>query len=298
MATIDGRPAQYGISLKQLRELMEHRGREGIAKVNEFGGIQEICKKLYTSTNEGLSGSRGDIDHRRETFGSNVIPPKPPKTFLTLVWEALQDVTLIILEVAALVSLGLSFYKPSDEEDSSALPAEDEDHHGWIEGLAILISVIVVVFVTAFNDYSKERQFRGLQNRIEGEHKFSVIRSGEVKQISVGDIVVGDICQIKYGDLLPADGCLIQCNDLKVDESSLTGESDHVKKGPDSDPMVLSGTHVMEGSGKMLVTAVGVNSQAGIIFTLLGAAVDQQEAEIRKMKKEAKKSKEEQKFNR
>lgn len=49
--------------------------------------------------------------------------------------------------------------------------------------------------------------------------------------------------------------------------------------------MVLSGTHVMEGSGKMVVTAVGVNSQAGIIFTLLGAAVDQQEAEIRKMKK-------------
>jgi len=47
---------------------------------------------------------------------SNVIPPKPPKTFLTLVWEALQDVTLIILEVAALVSLGLSFYKPADED--------------------------------------------------------------------------------------------------------------------------------------------------------------------------------------
>lgn len=70
-----------------------------------------------------------------------------------------------------------------------------------------------------------------------------------------------------------------------MDESSLTGESDHVKKGGDSDPMVLSGTHVMEGSGKMLVTAVGVNSQAGIIFTLLGAAVDQQEAEIKKMKK-------------
>lgn len=71
----------------------------------------------------------------------------------------------------------------------------------------------------------------------------------------------------------------------KVDESSLTGESDHVKKGTDYDPMVLSGTHVMEGSGKIVVTAVGVNSQAGIIFTLLGAAVDQQEAEIRKMKK-------------
>ncbi|SPP89036.1 blast:Plasma membrane calcium-transporting ATPase 3 [Drosophila guanche] len=172
----------------------------------------------------------------------------------------------------------------------TAVLQEEEEHHGWIEGLAILISVIVVVIVTAFNDYSKERQFRGLQNRIEGEHKFSVIRGGEVCQISVGDILVGDIAQIKYGDLLPADGCLIQSNDLKVDESSLTGESDHVKKGPDVDPMVLSGTHVMEGSGKMIVTAVGVNSQAGIIFTLLGAAVDEQEAEIKKMKKEAKKA--------
>lgn len=53
MATIDGRPAQYGVSLKQLRELMEHRGREGIAKLNELGGVQELCKKLYTSTTEG-----------------------------------------------------------------------------------------------------------------------------------------------------------------------------------------------------------------------------------------------------
>ncbi|XP_031772112.1 plasma membrane calcium-transporting ATPase 3 isoform X8 [Apis florea] len=288
MATIDGRPTQYGISLKQLRELMELRGREGVTKVNSYGGVQEICKKLYTSPSEGLSGSAADIQHRRDTFGSNLIPPKPPKTFLQLVWEALQDVTLIILEVAALVSLGLSFYHPADDEEKPLID-EDEAKYGWIEGAAIFISVILVVIVTASNDYSKEKQFRGLQSRIEGEHKFSVIRQGEVKQISVADIVVGDICQIKYGDLLPADGILIQSNDLKVDESSLTGESDHVKKGESFDPMVLSGTHVMEGSGKMLVTAVGVNSQAGIIFTLLGAAVDQQEQEIKKMKKEAKK---------
>lgn len=53
MATIDGRPAQYGITLKTLRELMEHRGREGILRIQEQGGVQEICKKLYTSPNEG-----------------------------------------------------------------------------------------------------------------------------------------------------------------------------------------------------------------------------------------------------
>lgn len=103
-------------------------------------------------------------------------------------------------------------------------------------------------------------------------------------QILVQDLVVGDICQVKYGDLLPADGVLIQSNDLKVDESSLTGESDHVKKGDNSDPMLLSGTHVMEGSGRMVVTAVGINSQAGIIFALLGAA-NESDAAQNKIKK-------------
>ncbi|XP_047519165.1 plasma membrane calcium-transporting ATPase 2 isoform X12 [Pieris napi] len=293
MATVEGRPAQYGVTLRQLRELMETRGAEGIAKINALGGPQELCKKLYTSPTDGLSGSKADQQHRREVFGSNLIPPKPPKTFLTLVWEALQDVTLIILEVAAVVSLGLSFYKPSEDESDIGHIDEEEGHYQWIEGLAILISVIVVVIVTAFNDYTKERQFRGLQSRIEGEHKFAVIRSSEVNQVPISEIVVGDICQIKYGDLLPADGVLLQSNDLKIDESSLTGESDHVKKGESFDPMVLSGTHVMEGSGKMLVTAVGVNSQAGIIFTLLGAAVDKQEKEIKQMKKEAKKQRKE-----
>lgn len=53
MAMIDGRPAQYGLTLKQLRELMEHRGREGVTKIAELGGVQEICKKLYTHPNEG-----------------------------------------------------------------------------------------------------------------------------------------------------------------------------------------------------------------------------------------------------
>ena len=66
---------------------------------------------------------------------------------------------------------------------------------------------------------------------------------------------------MKYGDLIPADGVVIHSNDLILDESSLTGESDQIKKGLDTDPMLLSGTHVMEGTGKVVVTAVGINSQ-------------------------------------
>ena len=67
----------------------------------------------------GLGGHAEDIERRKEEFGQNLIPPKKPKTFLQLVWEALQDVTLIILEVAAIVSLGLSFYRPPDAERES-----------------------------------------------------------------------------------------------------------------------------------------------------------------------------------
>ncbi|OWK16959.1 hypothetical protein Celaphus_00011366, partial [Cervus elaphus hippelaphus] len=236
-----------------------------------------------------LSGNPADIERREAVFGKNFIPPKKPKTFLQLVWEALQDVTLIILEIAAIVSLGLSFYQPPEGDnalcgDVSVGEEEGEGETGWMEGAAILLSVVCVVLVTAFNDWSKEKQFRGLQSRIEQEQKFTVIRGGQVIQIPVADITVGDIAQVKYGDLLPADGILIQGNDLKIDESSLTGESDHVKKSLDKDPLLLSGTHVMEGSGRMVVTAVGVNSQTGIIFTLLGAGGEEEEKKDEKKK--------------
>ena len=81
-----------------------------------------------------------------------------------------------------------------------AIGGEHEDSNtGWIEGAAILISVVVVVIVTAANDYTKEKQFRGLQNQIENQHKYSIIRDGKIIEIPVADIVVGDLCQVKYG---------------------------------------------------------------------------------------------------
>ncbi|KAM8917286.1 plasma membrane calcium-transporting ATPase 2 isoform 2-T10 [Spinachia spinachia] len=282
--------ASFGCSVMELRSLMELRGPEAVIKLQEdYTGVEGLCKRLKTSPTEGLSGDQNDLDKRKEIFGKNLIPPKKPKTFLQLVWEALQDVTLIILELAALISLGLSFYHPPGESSGESCGAagggvedEGEADAGWIEGAAILLSVVCVVLVTAFNDWSKEKQFRGLQSRIEQEQKFQVVRGSQVIQLPVSDILVGDIAQIKYGDLLPADGVLIQGNDLKIDESSLTGESDHVKKCVDKDPMLLSGTHVMEGSGRMLVTAIGVNSQTGIIFTLLGAGPEEEEKKEKK----------------
>jgi len=287
---------EFGVSLSELKSLMQNKGKDSISEVERlYTDVEEVCKLLKTSPTKGIAGNPGELERRKNVYGANIIPPKKPKTLLTLIWEALQDVTLIILEIAAVISLGLSFYKPGGESEAKeCLPHSleaigggdvEEGEVGWIEGAAILISVVVVVLVTAINDYTKEKQFRGLQNRIEKEQKFATIRNGNTIEIAVADIVVGDVLQVKYGDLLPADGILIQGNDLKVDESSLTGESDLVKKRNDRDIFLLSGTHVMEGSGRMLVTAVGIHSQTGIILSLLGASESDEKSGEKKNKK-------------
>ncbi|KAK5919519.1 hypothetical protein CgunFtcFv8_023407 [Champsocephalus gunnari] len=238
----------FGCSLQELRSLMELRGEESCAMIKEqYGDVNGLCSLLRTSPVNGLDGTVEDINRRQQEYGQNILPPQKPKTFLQLVWKALNDVTLIILQVAAIISLALSFYSP---------PSADRQHCG--KAAAAWWRTV-------------RRRLDGSKSRIDQEQKFTVVRAGHVIQILVSEIVVGDIAQVKYGDLLPTDGVLIQGNDLKIDESSLTGESDHVKKSVDNDPMLLSGTHVMEGSGKMLVSAVGVNSQTGIIFALLAA---------------------------
>ena len=135
----------------------------------------------------------------------------------------------------------------------------------------------MVVSVSSFNDWRKEGQFRALQDKIAQDQKTSVIRNAQIIQLNVRDIVVGDLCCIKYGDLIPADGILVQSSDLKIDEASLTGETDLIRKDELENVSILSGTHVMEGSGQFLVTAVGINSQTGIIMKLLGATNEEEE---------------------
>ncbi|XP_078004186.1 plasma membrane calcium-transporting ATPase 4-like, partial [Phascolarctos cinereus] len=164
-----------------------------------LGDIQlsVFCLEIPLSFYLGLSGNPIDLERRKQEFGQNFIPSKKPKTFLELVWEALQDATLIILEVVAIISLGLSFSRPpggGNELDCGqskiGVTDEGEAETGWSEGAAIPFSAIVVVLVMAFNDWSKEKQFWGLQSRIEQEQKFTAIRKGQIVQLPVFEIEV------------------------------------------------------------------------------------------------------------
>ena len=266
---------KFNVNVSDLKELMELKGVEAKEKLEErFGSAELLASQLKTDIQNGISATKEDLDMRVKLYGKNEIPPKPPKSFIRLTFEAVQDTTLIMLITCAILSISLSFYHPEvekiDEEFGTNREVEEANLE-WVEGVAIMIAVIVVVFVTAFNDWRKERQFRGLQDRIESDHLTSVIRNGKIIQINVKHLVVGDICCIKYGDLIPADGIIVQSSDLKIDESSLTGETDLIKKNLTDNLTILSGTHVMEGTGQFLVLAVGLNSQTGIIMTLLGA---------------------------
>ncbi|CAF1028104.1 unnamed protein product, partial [Didymodactylos carnosus] len=185
----DGGSYGFDINVTQLVELMELHGKELIDKLNnDYGGLNGLLQKLKANSQKGLeSDNETDLEERRNVFGENKIPPKPMKSFLKLCWEALHDLMIIILLVCSIVSIGLSFYKAPDENNSTNK-----------KGVAILIAVLVVVTVTAFNDWRKEKQFRGLQTKIESDQLSNVVRDGKVQQVNVFDLVVGDMCLIKY----------------------------------------------------------------------------------------------------
>ena len=248
---------KYGITATELSKLVEDR-QEGSLNVLErvYEGVSGLAKLLDSDVVNGLQGSEADYLIRREEFGSNQLELDKPASFFELCLEAIQDPTLIVLLVAATVSLGTGIYQSVIHHDNE-----------YIEGLSIILTVIVVVLVAAGTDYMKDKQFRQLSD-VASDIKMEVQRDGKTKAISIRDLVVGDILWVKYGDLLPADGILIDGSQLMADEAALTGEPILIPKSVATAPFLLSGTKIMEGSGKALIVAVGKYSQAGVIKNL------------------------------
>ena len=230
-----------------LRNLNENKVLE---ELTEEGGVEGVAAHLGTDLKAGLPTNDPNAAERVEVFGVNVNPEPPHDSLLKLYLTALKDPTLIILNVAALISLVLG------------LTVDEDKATGWIEGAAILFAVQLVAWVTAFNDFGKERQFRNL-NKVKENRRVKIIRSGEEREISIFELVVGELVILDTGDQVPADGLFVSGYNLQTDESVMTGETDAVKKN-ENKPFMLSGCQVTEGVGQMLVTAVGPWSEWGI----------------------------------
>lgn len=158
-----------------------------------------------------------------------------------------------------------------------------------MEGAGILMAVAISSGIQALNDHQKEKQFRELNEAALASKTVTVTRDGNEVDVQLGQVLVGDIVNVVAGDEIAGDAILLQGSSVLTDEASMTGESDVLIKENLADciqkrnkileegkkntaghhdvpsPVLLSGTNIQNGKGKMMVIAVGIESAIGKI---------------------------------
>ncbi|KAK7312120.1 hypothetical protein VNO77_35730 [Canavalia gladiata] len=220
-------------------------------------GIGGVAKAVRVSLQEGVNSL--DVKHRQNIYGFNRLAEKPPRSFWMFVWDAMQDLTLIILMVCSLISVCVGI-------STEGWPK------GMYDGVGIILCIMLVVFVTSISDYKQSLQFKDLDKEKKNV-SIQVVRDGKRQKVSIHDLVVGDIVHLSIGDIVPADGLFISGFGLLIDESSLSGESEAVNVDKQK-PFLLSGTTVQDGSAKMLVTSVGMRTEWGRLMDTLNEGGD------------------------
>lgn len=247
-----GSTNQFGCSAQELSELLELDNREATLRVREqYGGIRELCRHLKTSPTTGLSGSLTDLQIRAKTFGLNVW-----ESFVPVLWNATWDITIGILMATEVISFAFSFVPrefPRDFETGMTHSASD-----WIEHVALFVIILLIVLAIALIEWFKQH----CAGEIQHVRKCTVIRGGQYVEIPTKEIVVGDICDISYGNIVPASGFLLHGSGVRVKVGLPDGTVQTVEKDVLSDSLVHSGSHVVGGSGRMVITKVGPNVKA------------------------------------
>lgn len=248
------REAGFGVEPDALASMVQTHNTKSL---EHYGGVGGLVRDLNVSLKDGIVTS--EIPSRQNIYGINRYVEKPSRGFWMFVWEALHDLTLIILLVSAVVSIGVG-------------NATEGWPKGMYDGLGIIMSIFLVVIVTAISDYNQSLQFKDLEKQ-KKNIIIQVTRDGCRQKVSIYDLVVGDIVHLSIGDQVPADGILVSGYNLSLDESSLSGESEPVNVD-DNRPFLLAGTKVQDGSGKMLVASVGMRTEWGRLMVTLSEGGD------------------------
>lgn len=224
--------------------------------------VDDAINKLNSNKDKGLSDAL--VDKNKSLYGLNLITRKKKQSIISKIFSALKEPMLLILLFGFVLAFGVNLGKYLKT-----------GYGDFAECFGILFAVILSVCITLFMEGSSEKAFEML-NKLYDNVKVKVIRNGNVVSISQKEVVVGDILLIESGDKIVADGRLIESDLLTIDESALTGESVSVEKNHDQKfdintplaerkNMVYSGTFATSGMGKILVTAVGDNTEIGCI---------------------------------
>ncbi|XP_024015071.1 putative calcium-transporting ATPase 13, plasma membrane-type [Eutrema salsugineum] len=249
----------FKIDQETLNDLVKNKNQE---KLDSLGGPNGLVSALKTNTRLGINEEADEIQVRRSTFGSNTYTRPPSKSLIHFVIEAFKDLTILILLACATLSLGFGIKEHGLKE-------------GWYDGGSIFVAVFLVVAVSAVSNFRQNRQFDKL-SKVSSNIKIDVVRNGRRQEISIFDIVVGDIVCLNIGDQVPADGVFVEGHSLHVDESSMTGESDHVEVSLNGNTFLFSGTKVADGFGKMAVTSVGMNTAWGQMMSHISRDTNEQ----------------------
>ena len=235
-----------------------------------LGGTKGIMEKLKTSQEEGIQSTF----LRKEEFGINKIFEEPPSPFLKFLKESLSELMIIILLSAAIIQIIIG------------VTISDHKKTGWLDGASVLFAVFVVVSVESFTNWQKEKKFYKLKHLKNKGTVFKTIRDKNIVDLKAEELLVGDVVLITMGEVMPADLLLIEGNGIKIDESSLTGESKPVTKEKYENcvsneskkimtPIILSGTDCIEGNGKAIVIGVGEKSTKGKIRRMVDNSKDE-----------------------
>jgi len=206
-----------------------------------------------------------EVLESRKKYGVNILTPPEKEPLWKQFLEKFTDPLIIILMIAGVLSIGISFYEYF---------GLDEGFTVFFEPIGIFVAILLATGLAFYFELKADKEF-AILNQVNDDELVEVIRNGNATQIPKKDVVVGDIVIINTGAEVPADGELLECVSLNVDESTLTGEPICHKSvdEKDFDPEatyptnhVLKGTKVMEGHGIFRVTAVGDKTENGKVF--------------------------------
>ena len=226
---------------------------------------QAVVSALETNAEAGLS--KHQVEAAQKTYGKNVLREKPPVSWFRRFLGQFANAMVIILMIAALISIGINIY--------NIFRGYDAD---WIDPIAILLIVVLNAIMGSVQESRAEAAIAALRNL--SAPAAHVLRDGQRQTISAHDLVPGDILFLEAGDLIPADGRLLETVAFRVDESMLTGESIPAEKDAeqvvssvaqlgDRCNMAYSGCVVSYGKATAVVTEIGMNTEIGKIALLL-----------------------------
>ena len=222
--------------------------------------VEEVEKELGTNKENGLSSKK--VEENRAKYGLNELKEKKKESLIQKFIDQFKDFSIIVLIIAAIVSGVVGIMQGE----------------GFTDTIIILIVVLLNAVIGVAQESKAEKSLEALKKL--SAHAAKVIRNGKETAIPARELVPGDLVIIETGDYISADLRVIEAVNLKSQEASLTGESVPVEKRTDAiqetevgvgdrTNMVFSGCSITYGTGKAIVTSIGMNTEIGKIANLL-----------------------------